>query len=196
MKTEGASSGQQEYLDLILESCQQIQHMIAEILDVNRIDKDLQSVLTKKISASKLMNKLQKYFEVLAREKQISLHFDLPEKEVLCTTDEAILYQILSNLLSNAIKFSKPGSSVEIRIIQNSPFIVFEVTDHGPGIEEVELPLLFKKFQKLKARPTNDESSTGLGLFIVNRLVTLLKGNVGVISVPNQHTTFTVSIPE
>jgi signal transduction histidine kinase len=196
MKTQGASDIQQEYFELILESCSQMQYLISEILDVNRIEQGLQSVLTKKISVSELLTRIRKYFEVVTRDKNINLNFQLSENDILCTTDDALLFQILSNLISNAIKFSKSGSQVDLSVSKQSPNVVFEVTDYGPGIGDDEIPLLFKKFQKLKTRPTQGEGSTGLGLFIVNRLVQLLGGNVHVKSIPHQKTTFTVQIPE
>jgi signal transduction histidine kinase len=196
MKAQNKSSNEQEYLELIQESCQHMQTLISEILDVNRIDQGLQSLAPKHMAIADLVIRLQKYYDVMAREKQISLLVQVSAHDLTCFTDESILYQILSNLVSNAIKFSKPFSKVELNVSQQQTHFLFEVKDHGPGIETNEIPLLFKKFQKLKARPTGGESSTGLGLFIVNRLVQLLNGKVEVKSVPNHQTSFTVSIPQ
>lgn len=190
-----SKSAEHEYLDLILESCQHMQVLITEILDVNRIDQGLQTIAPKIVSVAELVGRLQKYYELIAREKQITLSIQLANPEIVCYTDESILYQVLSNLISNAIKFSKPASQVELIVSEKLPDILFTVKDFGPGIAPEEVPLLFKKFQKLRARPTHGESSTGLGLFIVNRLVQLLGGKVVVESIPNQQTSFTVSIP-
>ena len=84
---------------------------------------------------------------------------------------------------------------VELVVSIQTPHMLFEVKDNGPGIEPNEMPLLFRKFQKLKSRPTKGESSTGLGLFIVNKYVQKLKGRLEVESVPNQQTSFKVYIP-
>jgi signal transduction histidine kinase len=195
MKTKSRSADEQEYLNLILESCGHMQGLITDILDVNRLDQGLQGLAPKKIWVPDLVMSLKKYYEVIAQEKQIALQVQFPGGEIACHCDESILYQILSNLLSNAIKFSKPGNRVELNISSQSLDVVFEVKDFGPGIELQEIPLLFKKFQKLKARPTQGENSTGLGLFIVDRLVHLLKGRIEVKSVPNQQTSFLVYIP-
>ena len=72
---------------------------------------------------------------------------------------------------------------------------LFEVTDEGPGIRVEERHKLFRKFQKLSARPTNGESSSGLGLSIVKDLIDLLKGSIEVISEEGAGSTFAVRIP-
>lgn len=196
MKAQRKSNSEIEYLNLILESCHHMQTLIAEILDVNRIDQGLQSFAPKYISVADLITRLKKYYDVLANEKQIMLQIQQIEANLKIFSDDAVIYQILGNLLSNAIKFSKPFSKVELNIDRQASFVMFEIKDYGPGIGLDEMPLLFRKFQKLKARPTRGESSTGLGLFIVHRLVHLLKGRVEVNSIPNQETSFKVYIPQ
>ena len=83
--------------------------------------------------------------------------------------------------MSNAIKFSPEKKSIEIACDYNYKFLVLSVKDHGPGFSELDLKDMYKKFQKLSARPTGGESSTGLGLAIVKLLVEKLDGNIEVI---------------
>lgn len=196
MNMKSRPAEEQEYLSLILESCGHMQGLITDILDVNRLDQGLQAIAPKKVSISALVSHLKKQYALIAQEKQITLLINLPEGELVCNSDESILYQVLSNLISNAIKFSKLNNRVELNVSQQASEILFEIKDFGPGIEPQEIPLLFKKFQKLKARPTRGENSTGLGLFIVDRLVHLLKGRIEVKSIPHQQTSFTVYIPQ
>jgi signal transduction histidine kinase len=69
------------------------------------------------------------------------------------------------------------------------------VSDQGPGISPDDQQKLFKKFQRLSARPTGGESSTGLGLAITQTLVQQLRGTIEVDSTLGQGTTFTVVLP-
>lgn len=69
------------------------------------------------------------------------------------------------------------------------------MSDEGPGISEEDQRLMFRKFMKLSARPTNGESSTGLGLSIVKALVEELGGRIEVESVVGKGTTFRCEIP-
>jgi len=103
--------------------------------------------------------------------------------------------QIMSNLVSNAIKFSPNDRFVTISSVVEGERVRLMITDEGPGIPAHEQNALFEPFSKLTPRPTNGESSTGLGLSIVKELVLLHKGKVGVDSVENSGCTFWVEMP-
>ena len=70
-----------------------------------------------------------------------------------------------------------------------------EIQDEGPGLSEAEHSQLFQKFVRLSPRPTGDEHSTGLGLFIVKKLVEAMKGTVSCESALGKGTTFTIEFP-
>jgi len=69
------------------------------------------------------------------------------------------------------------------------------VRDQGPGISEEDQPKLFGEFQKLSARPTANESSTGLGLSIVKKIIDAHKGEIWVKSTPGAGATFSFTLP-
>ena len=76
------------------------------------------------------------------------------------------------------VQFSNHNSKVSVTLKDENQKIRFEIDDEGPGIMEEDKPRLFQKFQKLRARPTDGESSTGLGLTIVKKYVEAMKGKV------------------
>lgn len=91
----------------------------------------------------------------------------------------AELFRCARNLLSNALKYSPPGSRVWLRVEEadgEQPALVVE--DEGPGVREDEIPKLFRPFERLSARPTADETSSGIGLSIVKRLMEKMGGDV------------------
>jgi signal transduction histidine kinase len=130
-----------------------------------------------------------------AKEKNISLELHADAEVNLINTDREILTRILDNLIDNGLKFSFPGSKVEITAEMKGAHFAVAVKDHGPGISKREQPKLFRKFQKLSARPTGGEGSTGLGLSIIKALIEQLKGQIEVESDSGQGATFTVIIP-
>jgi signal transduction histidine kinase len=114
----------------------------------------------------------------------------------LVRADADRLHQILDNLLSNAIKFSPKGSRIDVKVFNTESEVRVEVRDAGPGFREEDQVLLFKRFQRLSARPTAGESSTGLGLSIVRDLVQMHGGIVRAESAGDgRGSIFSVSLP-
>ena len=102
----------------------------------------------------------------------------------------------VDNLLSNAIKYSPLGGRIAITLAKSDDLVVIRVTDEGAGLSEDDLKLVFGRFQRLSAKPTANEASTGLGLSIVKRIVDLHGGAVSAESAGiGQGSTFTVTLP-
>ena len=106
--------------------------------------------------------------------------------------DEELLQHILGNLLSNALKYSPQGGAVTFRVASESARTVFEVSDHGIGIPQDEIPHLFESFHR--ASNVGDIQGTGLGLAIVKNAVDLHSGSISVTSTPDHGTVFTVRL--
>jgi signal transduction histidine kinase len=109
--------------------------------------------------------------------------------------DAMKIYEVLDNLVSNAIKFTQEGGAVRIKTYEKDSNAVIEVADNGLGLSEDDLQKAFKKGSQLSARPTAGESSTGLGLWIVKKLVEAHEGRVSVKSTLGQGSTFSVFLP-
>ncbi|MDM8567711.1 sensor histidine kinase, partial [Candidatus Halobeggiatoa sp. HSG11] len=104
-----------------------------------------------------------------------------------------IVQQILDNLISNAIKYSPFGKNVYINIYKmKNTNICCEIQDEGPGLSSKEQTKLFQKFSRLTPLPTNNETSTGLGLFIVKKLITAMGGKIFCESELGEGTKFVV----
>jgi signal transduction histidine kinase len=97
--------------------------------------------------------------------------------------------------LSNAIKFSPRNSKIVFSATQTAQHLVFSVKDNGPGFSDKDKEQLFMRFKKLSARPTANEASSGLGLFIVKQLTTLMHGDIQVISEFGKGSEFVLTIP-
>lgn len=126
----------------------------------------------------------------------------LKRQEIVCRSvparlmgDPRRLRQVFDNLVSNALKFSPAGSAVSVDIRLDDAHVFLAVSDHGPGITAADQPKLFAPFQRLSAKPTAAESSTGLGLWIVRELVKLHGGEITVESQPGKGATFIVRLP-
>lgn len=181
-----------EYLSYMQESCNAMQRLISNLLDINRIERHITAVVKQPVELGPLLAKLEREFSYPCKKKSIGLIIDKTEETI--QTDPDALSRILENLLSNAIKFSSIGKEVHLRITHDDGHIRFEVIDQGPGIPAEDMPKLFGKFQKLTNRPTAGEGSTGLGLSIVKELTGLLGGEISAANGSAGGTVFTVTI--
>jgi signal transduction histidine kinase len=196
MKIDKVYDGRKlEYLAHIEDSCDRMQRLISDLLDINRIEQGSSSITLQPVFISALFSRLYHQFLPIADRKNITLNFQNDVDEDMLVTDPDALLQILDNLLSNAIKFSQPQQVIHLLACLEPSSVRFEVTDHGPGILPEEMLKVFGKFQKLSARPTAGEGSSGLGLSIVKELAHLLRGQVTVASQPGAGTTFSVRLP-
>lgn len=134
-------------------------------------------------------------FEQIAEKKEIDFTSALnSSKEKICT-DSNVLGRIIDNLLSNALKFTPKGGEVNFSVTLEKKQLRIVISDNGPGFTEKDKSKVFKKFQRLSARPTAGESSAGLGLSIVKTLVNHLNGTIELESEQGEGSTFSLTIP-
>ncbi|HEX6893196.1 MAG TPA: PAS domain-containing sensor histidine kinase, partial [Chryseolinea sp.] len=186
---------QREFFQLIREACVNMQTLVVNLLDLNKIEQGFNVVNAENVMLSPLLERIVQSFQEQALKKGISLSLENHKDGKMVRTDPLLLSRILENLISNAIKFSPHHKQVWVRAIHSDTYVKIEVQDEGLGISTAEQPLLFKKFQRLSNRPTGGENSTGLGLSIVMELVTSLNGRISVESGDKNGSKFIVELP-
>ncbi len=159
-----------------------VKHMfdiVTNLLDVNAIDSGKLQLKLTQTDILPVLSYIVCEYNQKASCKEITLDFTPANRKYIAYVDINRVRQILDNLLSNAVKYSSFGKKVSIRIFttQNAT-ICCEIQDEGPGLSHEEQAKLFLKFRRLSPIPTNHENSTGLGLFIVKKLVTAMGGKV------------------
>ncbi|MEZ5673303.1 MAG: PAS domain-containing sensor histidine kinase [Thiotrichaceae bacterium] len=166
-----------DFAQLISESSRRMFELISNLLDVNRIESGKYAVNLQEVNLVSIIYRMVKDYTQRAQAKDITLHFDVTVPK-LAWVDKNIVVQILENLISNAIKYSPTGKQVYIRLLSQQHYLRCEIEDEGPGISAEDQEKLFGKFNRLTARPTAGEHSTGLGLFIVKKLVEAIDASV------------------
>ncbi|MGO4614159.1 sensor histidine kinase [Nocardia sp. 2YAB30] len=109
--------------------------------------------------------------------------------------DEARLRQILANLLNNAVTHTAPDAAVQVLLAPDANHVVLEVADSGPGLPAEEAERIFERFYRTDTSRARSSGGSGLGLSIVQALVSAHGGTVTVRSTPEEGTTFTVQLP-
>jgi signal transduction histidine kinase len=129
-----------------------------------------------------------------ARKKQALRVTAPPRLVIACDADR--MREAIDNIVSNAIKYSPMSGKIDIVASEDSGAVVINVTDQGPGLSPEDMSRLFGRFQRLSAKPTGGESSAGLGLSIVKRIVDLHEGSVSASNAPGgPGATFTITLP-
>lgn len=135
-------------------------------------------------------------FRQAAFKKSITLYEDISGEIQETIADTQQLRHVFDNLISNAIKYTPAGGAVWISLTKEANNFVTRIKDTGLGMTRDDIMQAFQEFRRLSAIPTDGESSTGLGLFIVKKIVDMHGGNVRIESQgKNCGTTFTVSVP-
>lgn len=117
---------------------------------------------------------------------------DLKVQEILFSQKN--LRSILYNLVSNALKYKSPDRSlrIEIKTFQEKEYVVLSVNDNGIGLSQQQIPKLFTMFKRLHSHV----EGTGIGLYIVKRIVENNGGKIEVKSRLNSGSTFKIFIPD
>lgn len=187
-----------EFLGLINSLSNEMLEMVNDLLDVATIESGNSSLQIKNYSLRKLLHERLGINRVVAAKKGIAVEEELEELAEL-PFDRSRISQVIDNLISNAVKFSQPNSTIRVTLStlreKDGEYALVGVKDQGPGLTEEDQAKLFGEFQKLSARPTGGEKSTGLGLSIVKKIVTDHGGRIWVRSVPGEGATFEFILP-
>lgn len=165
---------------------------IENLLDLKAIEEQRRRLNVEPMEIMQWFSRSLIGYEQTASKKNIELKLQMNAPEGWIAVDKSAFGQIMDNLVSNAIKFSPSDKSILISIETGYSLVSVGIKDEGPGISEDDQQKMFKKFQRLSARPTAGEHSSGLGLSIVKMLIEQMNGEIHLESKLGEGSTFTV----
>ncbi|MCU0446343.1 MAG: hybrid sensor histidine kinase/response regulator [Microscillaceae bacterium] len=186
---------QKSYVEMINRVIAGGRRLIDDILTINEAGDHLQPLQLETVDLKEFLEDILATYHQTAQAKKLALHFKMAD-EISLQTDRECLSRVMDNLLSNAIKFSYPDKNVFVSVSQTDQEVKISVRDEGQGISEDDKKKMFQKFQKLSAKPTAGETSTGLGLSIIKTLVEKLAGEIHFSSVLGVGTEFQIDLPK
>ena len=179
------------YVQNIRQSSDRMREMLNTLLDFFRLDNGKEQPNFSPCRISTITHILEMEFTPIAMNKGLALTV-INQTDTVVLTDKERILQIGNNLLSNAIKFTENGG-VSLRTNYNNGVLKLIVEDTGTGMTEEEQQRVFGAFERLANAAAKD--GFGLGLSIVQRIVTMLGGTIRLESEKGKGSRFTVEIP-
>jgi len=182
-------------IDHIRDATRRLTSMVDHLISDAMADAFDITIRREPVDVAALVSDVAEANRPLAVNKQQTITVLAPPNIVtMCDTDR--IREAIDNLVSNAIKYSPIGGKIAVVVAQEEDNTLIRVTDEGQGLSPEDLGRLFGRFQRLSAKPTAGESSTGLGLSIVKRIIDMHGGEVTAASEgPGLGSTFTIVLP-
>jgi PAS domain S-box-containing protein len=193
------SDEQRKQLGTIRTNGRHLLSIINDLLDLAKIESGKIELELEPLTCHDMLEEVVSGLRQVAQEKGIDLQLRVPEEEVVVRSDRRSLSQIMINLTNNAIKFTDEGSVViELDNERKNGNVVtrFNVVDTGMGIRQEDQEKLFARFEQLERSATRRYEGTGLGLYISQRLATLIDGDITFESEFGKGTKFVLELTE
>ncbi len=198
LQDETLAESQRFMLGQTQEAVERVLTMVNDFLDYSKIEAGYLRLEKKVIDLGELVDKTVEELRAMAASKGVNLAWKTPSPALFVQGDGRRLQQVIENLLVNAFKYTDEGGTVEVRIGPEGDQVKVEVQDTGIGIPPEMQPLLFDAYRAMAGgRLSRNMRGTGLGLFIVKRIVEAHGGSVGLHStgVPGEGSTFYFMLP-
>lgn len=181
-------------LETIGSHAARLNRMISDLLEASRIEIRKLALQRQRTNLLAVIERLAEDTRQTAPDRPVEVVAPNPEACV-ALVDPARLDQVLDNLLQNAIKYGTPRTPILIAVTCDAQTVQIRVTNQGPGISPQEATQLFRRFHRTPAATKSRSEGLGLGLYIARGIVEAHGGQISVESIPNETTTFTISLP-
>lgn len=182
------------YLSIIEKESRRLSLLSKQLLTLSALDSEIDNSQKLPFNLSDQLSEVISSVEWQWQEKEIVIEMDISIEKIY--GDPKLLHQVWLNLLTNAIRYNHVGGAITIQTIDRKENIDIIFKDTGVGIAGEDISQLFDRFYKVDKARTRTESSTGLGLSIVKKIIELHAGTIMVQSKIGEGSIFTVTLPK
>ncbi|PJZ48375.1 hybrid sensor histidine kinase/response regulator [Leptospira saintgironsiae] len=187
---------QKEYLKDLSDSTEILSRLIDDLLQIITLDAAKMEIKEEPFEIKTFIDFIRILVEPKALEKNIEFKILISEKfPKVIIGDRTRIEQVLLNLITNSIKFTDKGSVTLSLDLEGADSILFKVKDTGIGIKEEARQRIFDAFHQEDLADTRKYKGVGLGLYIVKRLISRMKGDIRLHSEPGLGSEFSVILP-
>lgn len=185
----------QHFLEKILGSSERMLELLNSLLDLTKIQAGKLDLKIEPVDCSDVVKSCVEFNRLIANQKGIQISENYTPGTSMIQADKMKLEQVVTNILSNAIKYSDADGWINVAVANEGDMTSITVQDEGQGIPEQEIGTIFEPFARTSAKTTAGESSHGLGLAIVRRIVEGHGGRIHVRSEVGCGSQFSVELP-
>jgi len=183
-----------ENLEVIINESDRLKYLVNDLLDLSKLEENRISLEKTDFSLSDLvLRNVQKY-----RYYHVQDQFEINvscEENLMVNADEKRIEQVVNNFLTNAVNYSGDSRSIEVRVFRKGESARVEVEDHGEGIEQDRLKDIWDRYYKIDREHVRRTDSSGLGLNICQKVLSLHGCEYGVESELGKGSTFWFELP-
>lgn len=193
------SKEQKQYVGLAFDGSNRMARLIDDLLNISRMGAGKFYIDARQIDLNEIVPQELQQLSSMAKSKNVDLRYIKPKKPVpMMNLDETKTRQVIMNLADNAVHYSAPpkgGGKVEVRLERDGDDVVYVVRDNGIGVPRDQQSKLFSKMFRAKNAQEVRPDGTGLGLFLVKRVVEDQGGKLIFESTPGKGSVFGFRMP-
>jgi two-component system phosphate regulon sensor histidine kinase PhoR len=194
------AKARERFLGIMHAQATRMARLIDDLLSLSRVELSAHVRPDTLVDIVPIIRQVADGLEPLARERQVTIDFDVPETAVWIAGDREELLRLFENLIENALKYGASGRKVVVSLTsaaaEGLPEHRVMVRDFGPGIAPEHLPRLTERFYRVDVGDSRAQGGTGLGLSLVKHIVNRHRGRLLIESVPKKGATFTACFPQ
>ena len=184
-----------QIVELINSESKRLGRMVEMFLNMERLSAGQMELKKELFSSATLIAACVQRALPLAERKQIRILNDAASHDIQLTGDRELMEYAFYNLLTNAIKYSPARTQVTLAAVRKHEHAYISVEDQGIGMDQKEVKQIFQKFYRTTRAEQSGEAGTGIGLSIVEQIITQHGGTIEVMSKPGQGSRFTIVLP-
>ncbi|MCS1411528.1 MAG: Sensor histidine kinase ResE [Verrucomicrobia subdivision 3 bacterium] len=192
LQSQPGKSAQSEALADCLEESDRLLTLINTLMSLAEAEAGMMHLDIKPTNLSQILDNTTEMYGYVADEQGIRINRDYPNP-IEANIDGQRMRQVIANLLDNAVKYNTPNGSIDVSASKKGEAIIVKIHDTGQGITEVDQSRIWERL--FRADRSRSQRGLGLGLSLVKAIVEAHNGTITLHSVPDQGSTFRITIP-